>query len=554
MAVVVTDTRIVITEADNTTGWTGADQAGTDFFCEAPNAIQSSLAIATDQVYYTDATSRDVSGSLIYVYSFNNAIQNPWTDVNPPNALHLGDGTNRVSFKMAGSDRRVFNHADGPTEWQCFVLDGSKIAEMEAAGYTTTRAGSYASFLANIGALVDFGSDFDTLSKALGGGFNVGVDIIRFGKDGLRVTGGSSGDPGIFLEVVEEDRSTTTLKAHGIIREYTAGVYGLQGPLTFGTASAAGSWFEDSNISLTFEDRNINDDKLYVRITGSAAADTTFILKNSAITTAGPNVTLDFSGSSNTSHIRKLELTGNTFSSLGNPVYFGNNYSSSFHTASNCTFANCGIITAGNIVFDGNTIQTGKNHSGSLLLDSSSAAYLDKQTDNMSNLSFIASGTTGHAIYITEAAATYSFSGFSFSGFGADGSAAASIYNNSGGSVLINLIGTSTPTVRNGGISTTTLSSPATLTLTGMVSGTEVTITSGSDSTVLYHLESVDVDGEAAYSYTAGGIIVDILIFEITKDPQVSSIFNYTLLTEDATIPIQQIDDNIYFNPGGEGG
>jgi len=552
MSVRVTDTRVVITEADSITGWTGGDQSGTPFWCEAPQAIQSSLVINENaQIYYTDATSRNVSASLIYVYSFNNALQNSWLDTLPPNALLLGDGTNQVSFRMAGADRRVFNHLDGPTEWQCLVVDGSKVAAMNTAGLTVTPAGTYAGFLANISTLTEFGADVTAQSKALGGGYNVGVDIIRFGHHGLRITSGSSVDPGSFLQIVVEDRSTASLKAHGIIREYTSGIYGAQGPLTFGSQSATfPTYFSDANVSLVFENRNINNDKYYLKVTGSATADTTFILRNSSITTAGPYVYCNFSGSGAIDYIRKLELTGNAFSNLGNKIDFANNYSSSFHIATNNTFNKCGIIEAGNVIFTDNSISNSTNKSGSLLLNSGS------KSNTYSNLSFAKTdGTAGHAIYIT-APASYSFNNFTYDGFGADSSTTASVYNNSGGYVYITITGGGdNPTVRNGVSATTELSNPKFLKLTGMVSGTEVTIVSGSDAIELFHVESIVPEGgqsygSASYSYNyVPNTIVDILVFEVSKDPNLSSIFNYTLLSTDATIPVQQIADRIYKNP-----
>lgn len=87
-----------------------------------------------------------------------------------------------------------------------------------------------------------------------------------------------------------------------------------------------------------------------------------------------------------------------------------------------------------------------------------------------------------------------------------------------------------------------------TLTLTGMVSGTEVTIVSASIE--LFHEENVSSSGSINYVYNyEANKIVDILIFHVDYDPNLSSIFNYTLLSTDATIPIQQIDDRVYNNP-----
>jgi hypothetical protein len=76
-----------------------------------------------------------------------------------------------------------------------------------------------------------------TLSKGLGGGTNVAVDIIRIGNGGIVITGGTTSTRGKFVEIVVEDRSTANLKAHGIIREYSTNLYGVQGPLTFGAST-----------------------------------------------------------------------------------------------------------------------------------------------------------------------------------------------------------------------------------------------------------------------------------------------------------------------------
>jgi len=70
---------------------------------------------------------------------------------------------------------------------------------------------------------------------------------------------------------------------------------------------------------------------------------------------------------------------------------------------------------------------------------------------------FNGSSSGGHAIRIT-APGTYNFSGNIFSNFGADGTTSAAIFNDSGGSVTLNIInGGNTPTYRNGTSATTTI-------------------------------------------------------------------------------------------------
>lgn len=84
---------------------------------------------------------------------------------------------------------------------------------------------------------------------------------------------------------------------------------------------------------------------------------------------------------------------------------------------------------------------------------------------SMSFCSFFSAGT-GHGIEHT-VPGTFTFQGNTFSGYGADGTTNAAFYNNSGGSVTINVTnGGSTPTVRNGAGASTTVNNSVTLTVT----------------------------------------------------------------------------------------
>jgi len=94
--------------------------------------------------------------------------------------------------------------------------------------------------------------------------------------------------------------------------------------------------------------------------------------------------------------------------------------------------------------------------------------------DNMSDISFISDGT-GHGVYIT-ASGTYTFDNWTFSGYGANDTTDAAVYNNSGGSVTINVSGGDSPTVRNGTSASTTVNNPRTYTVSGVETNSEVRI------------------------------------------------------------------------------
>ena len=530
MAVVVTDLRTTITDADTIGGW-NQGEITTGFFAEAPACV----AVGSDgeeEIYYT-GTTVNATSTLIYVYAFNNGLQNDWDDAGaPPVGLLIGDGTNRISFAMAGGNKKVFVHADGPTDWQQLVLDTDEASTLNTNGLSYTKAGSFANL--NFGALTQFGVNTESLSKALGGGYNQACDIIRVGNDGLRITGGTTGDRGNFFEVVLEDRSTASGKAHGIIREYSTGFYGAQGPFNFNNTTGDG-WFDDTDVTIIFENRNVANDKYYIRVWGGTG-ETHFLLTSSTITTAGPFVTCLF----NDNNIDTLELRNTNFNNLGNPITFGTDLAAEGHVVDLCGFNGCGQINPGVVSFTNNNISNSTGSvTGALILDRLDAT-------NLSSIAFN-SGGTGHAIYITEPG-NYTFSNFTYSGYGANDTTDAAVYNNSGGEVNINLSGGEAPTVRNGTGATTNVIVTATLTLTGLPTGTLVTIVDVADRNNVLFQATVGVANQISYSYggSEAGTIVDVLFMNQLFDPNIGDLYDFTLPSIDTSIPISLITDRTY--------
>jgi hypothetical protein len=535
MAVIVTDTRTVVTEADNATGW-NTGTAGTTTFVESPNSIISTINIDTGQIFFTSAAS-NLSNTLIYVWANNFALQDSWLAANPPLGLHIGDGTNRISFRMSGRDRKVFAHLSGQlVDWECLVLDGSQASVMNTNGLTVNRAGTFASL--NLNSITQIGADFTTLSKGLGGGVNVAVDIIRVGNGGLVISGGSTSDRGRLFEIVDEDRSTANLKAHGIIREYTSGLYGIQGPITFGNTTT-NSWFDESNSTLAYEARDIGNDKYFFRVQSGASNETHFFFRGSSILTAGPFVTLDFSSN----NINTLQLINSAFRGLGNSVTFGTDTASESHIVRGNTFDGVGQLNPGLTDFDGNTISNSTDVTGAVILNNAGQTLLRNTT--------ISSNGTGHGILLSgDVPSTITLDRVLLNGFGGNDTTDASIFNNTGRSITINITGGgSTPTVRNGIGSTTTIIAAVNVRITGLRDDTEVRVypagQPGSDE--LAGIETVidgDVDDRFFEFTLSAGTVVDIqivsLLFEIIR------IENYVVPTADASIPIQQRFDRNY--------
>ena len=547
MAVIVSDTRTLISEADADVGgtWTGGGGEFGSPFVEASAAWVGTLNTTAGQIYFTRTTAIDITNQLVYIWSNNFALQFGWdTDpisatTGPPNAMHLGDGTNRISIKMAGADRKVFSHLDAQDwNWDCLLVDTLLLSTLNTDGRIFARAGTFAGY--NVAATTQFGADMRTESKGLGGGTNVAVDIIRVGNDGLVITGGVTGDRGTFFEIVVEDRSTLTGKAHGIIREYATGLYGIQGPLTFGSASGA-SWFQDSNVTVAFENRDVANDKYYIATAGGTG-ETHFILLNSTILSTGPFVTLDFSAND----VDTLTLQDCSFRQLGNSITFGNDVSASGHIVNGCVFVGCGQIDLGLVEFENNIISDTTNVTGSLLINNASRTLLFDNTIN--------SGITGHGLLLSSSVASeITLNAIFFNGFGANETTGSAVYNNSGKAVTVNIVGGGTiPTVRNGVGASTTVVAAVNITVSGLRDNTEVRVyaadSPGSDELAgVENATDGTVDNRSFTFSLQGGTAIDIqivnLIYEIVR------IENYIVPAVDASIPIQQRIDRNYFNP-----
>ena len=127
---------------------------------------------------------------------------------------------------------------------------------------------------------------------------------------------------------------------------------------------------------------------------------------------------------------------------------------------------------------------------------------------NITNCSFTQGDSGGHAIEITQPG-TYSFVGNTFEDYGLDGTTDASIYNNSGGHVVLNVSGGGdTPTVRNGAGATTEVVSGAQVTVVGLAAGSQVKVTKVSNGDVLFN--ATEAGGQISFSTTyIGAVRVD---------------------------------------------
>jgi len=414
MAVTITDTRTIVNEADSLTGWTGNADG---LFSSAPTPVESANCIGTQvsnetqNVYFT-GTSRNLTNNLFYIWGLPGGVLA--TTVNGGVRVVLGDGTNTVAYEIAGEDTAGFRHGTGPVTWQCFVIDTGNLPTV-----IQTISGNAGSI--NFGAITEFGIGFTTLAKSVGGQENCFIDISRFGRDGLTITGGTlTTDEGQFSEIATADRGIGNQQGYGICRQLAGGVFGLQGPLTIGDGTGtANTFFSDTNTTVVFENRNLGTDKYFINLTGNGTGTTNINFGESTgaglgsdgvVFNAPVGVSAAFSASS--ANISQLGFYGSTISGFDNGVNFSTNSSvSSSYKIYGSTFSGCGQIDVGYVDFQNNSID------GSV----GTAATRIINTDNFSDISYTSAGT-GHAILI-DTPGSYTFTNVTFDGYAStDGS------------------------------------------------------------------------------------------------------------------------------------
>lgn len=555
MAVTVTDIRTVRSEADtDSADWTGTvntNVAADGPPIEASNSLTANVGATIFDSYHAPGGTVDLSNSVIYAWVFSRLNLGNTNDANGGLMIYVGDATNAGAWKVAGADRAAFRHDAGPVGWQCPALDTQNLPASPLS-----RVGSAASV--NFAAVARVGTTVNSLIAAPGMNATYIVDIIRIlnpaTNDGcaLVITSGSSSNPATFLDVVEIDRSTGSLQAHGIIRELGAGAYGCQGPLMFGTGSGTVStWFEDKSVSLIFEDRGFRNTLYKIVIRDNGSGTTTFKLgdkvgtgtaavgNNGCVLTAPPGVGASFDSQTDT-NVTDVFIYGSTFNGFSNGIKLGGNGQEFIGNIVNQSGT---IIPSGTLFYNNNINES----------IASSSLYWNSNLDTdgyIDGCSFLGSGSNSHAIeYGPNTPVSTSLAAF-FENYGADSASNAAIYNNSGKDLYINISqGYDEPTIRNGaGASTRIVAGLTTVTLTGLVSGSEVRVMAAGTANELAGTEGVATFPTGSFPFSLSqDTQVDIVVHNIQYE--YLRINNFTIPANTTSIPIEQRFDRNYSNP-----
>jgi hypothetical protein len=558
MAVIITDNRTVVSQADTVTGWTAS--AGVAVFTAAPDPVEATASLgtqvsaATQNSYFTRASS-NVTNTCVYAWLLPGGVLE--TTVNGGIQVYIGDGTNDRGYHIGGSNGAGFRHDDGPVVWQCFAIDTGSLP-INFTNFVGAAAPNFA-------ASTRFGNVFTTLAKSVGGQENCFMDIAFFGNGGLTITGGANGTEGKFIEIAIRDRSTANHPgtgvasavggAYGACRELGAALFGIQTRMQFGSATTGSVDFEDVGQTIVFEDRGFATDKYGYTITGNVAGTTSFILGTRVGVGIGSNgcnlVTPLGTGAFFTASSANINVLGLYDCGLAGFTQ-GITFTSDATTGPNheifgSAFSGNALITIGTTEFRNNSI------SGS----TATSATLVSTTTNVSDLIFSSAGT-GHAITIATPG-TYDFTNFTYTGYAVSNGTTGneSFFNNSGGLVTINVVGGGSPTVRNGVGASTVVNNNISVTVSGLKENTEVRVylTSTLDNTPPY-TAPVEVAGiEIA---TGGTLDNRSFAFSIAGGTGITiRTFNEAWVADDISITpssnqevqVAQRRDRVYSNP-----
>lgn len=565
MAVTITDTRTLVDHADAVGTWVSPVAGETlNLFTTDPNPVEPTgslgmaVSIQTSDILFP-ITAVDLSDVLIYVWVLPNGTMD--TLANGGIAMILRDATpDEIGYHLAGSDIAAFRHSDGPVGWQCLLLDTA--IKIVTPGSFTNLAGLEANL--DFNNINGIGAMYKTLSKALGGASNCFTDTIRYGNNGLIIGGGTTGARGTFAEIAADDRSETNAKAWGICRELGAGVFGLQGPLTFGHATTvAAHWFQDTNVVIAFEDRNIGTARYFFNIAANATDVGHFQLGLISGSDGGSDgctllVPAGIGGSMDMADpdMDFVGLYASIFNGFDGGVLFSEDATRGItHDVFACSFILCGTINPGRVDMRNCSVINSAAASAMLLEDSLNTL--------MAGINFQSDGT-GHAIELTHTGAgphAITFKGHTYTGYAAvDGSTGNEVvlYNPGTTSADITITITDdgeTPTImKAGGVTgTVTIVNNVSLTLTGMKDNTEVRVYNAGTTTEVAGIENAtdgSPDDRSVTFALTGGLSVDIRFMnENWTVPDRNSLLAFAWPNATASLPVTQVIDRTFNNP-----
>lgn len=528
--------------ADGTAGaaaWTNVGGGTTaaynpDAFVQGTESVGCKYPNKDGQVYvtlastYSFAAAGNAEGQFVYIWmNIQSNGQFDTIGASPP-GLSIIMGTNINNYRRWAIAGDANDNGWG-SGWKCFVIDPTTAGE--------TDQGTYNSSTINIVG-IDINSDTSVRADS------IFIDEITIAK-GLRVTGSATaGDS--WGEIKTWCMDTPGTRRFGFLDE-REGVYYVKGKLFVGAATG-NTVFNDDGKIIKFETTEYYNGTAWVSSVPSTFAGieledgtgTTIFEDGILVGTDNGRSGSSYIGNENeevslvvdalTNAASDVNLYGTKFNDFTGVINFE---ADANHAVYAVAFQRCAQVVPASAVFRNVTIAETISTLGGLLW----SAGIDIESSQ-----FIAN-TTGAAIQIATdhgADGEEDFTSLLFSGNTFD------VNNTTGSALTVNKLAGSDPSTSTG--SAVTFSASFAHILIGLTQNTEVTYVLQSNGTVVFHVEDVPVTGTTTYTH-GGGELVDVLIFHIDKEPEVSNIYDLTLPSADTTVKVSQFDDPNYFNP-----
>ena len=337
------------------------------------------------------------------------------------------------------------------TDWKGWSVGGNDVAPYPYGNWINnpidpTIAYEYSNGTAPTGLTFYGVGSGGILSQVVARGQPHKVDIIRYGRAEARINGGDITNGYATFDGFATLNDATSAR-WGLIQTTTGG-YLWKGLLTLGYSSMVD--FRDSNKTIFVQDTRkvyLAFNKIEIRQTGSRV-DWTGI----NFTCLSPSTTAS-KGALEVIDDADVNFDTCVFTDMNTFIFKANS------TIQDSTFRRCDLVTQGSAVFTSCTFTNTTN---------SVKAILSDNPQNISNCTFVSSGTK-HAIELTSACVggTYTFTSNTFTGYASSNGSTGNeaIYNNSGGLVTLNIISSTSPSIRNGSGASTIVNNAVSLTI-----------------------------------------------------------------------------------------
>jgi hypothetical protein len=387
MAIDTTDL-VIIAEGDATSesggAWGGATPAvDNEVFREATGSISSVQRKAsgfpglTSGTYWakTSAPWISLSNKILYIWLNHSALAYLDTKQNGGIRIWLQDSSARNAYWYVDGKDTYFGG------FKCYALDCDTTPSSYDVGFDKTN-------IKSIGFIMQ-------VTGAARNATNTWVDIIRYTDKttgGVTVYGGTGGSPSSFQELIDDEQSTATGKAYGILR-YEGGAMVIRGRIKIGlTAGTTPTYFKSTSQVLIWTDATY-----YLPGTGLVPMLSTAGNGIDVRGISGTYPTTFYFGNSSGSGDTKVGVSGCFLKAAGDAKFtftitdayvtvFGI-YGSSFINAStisfpvydankdvlNCSFEGCGEVQPNNcLIRNCNFIASPSTTTGAIMLDSNS--------------------------------------------------------------------------------------------------------------------------------------------------------------------------------------